>query len=544
MYRAIKSVTIFGVFFAIAIALYWPACHAGMVHDFISWALAYKLQGIQGMRHQFGDQGLHPLYHLVFFCLYKAIGLNSIAWFFVFLFLHVFNATLSFSFFQLLLSRSSIRHASLISFFGALFFLISPYQTEPVVWKATIHYLTTTALVLMALMFALKYMQDGEVKNLILLHLCYLLALFSLEIAFSIPLLLFVLSQFWDRRIFGGVSAFQFTLRVVVPQLLVIPEYFLLSKIILGNWIGHYGAAAHLNFSPVILSSHLNGYLAKYLLFFQFAGFQKRQLLYNCLVNPVFANTAFGFCVIVMAVLLMVPYRLKPLHRAGFLLFIMFLAGTITTLNLFFTYIVNVEGDRLTYLASVFILMLVSYVVWQLPKMFSVLILVCFLFFSIKFLHYNIESWRCNQQISDSLIDDFKCDPGVNVCLLNIPDNYRGTYMFRSHLDETVFADALYLKRGIDMRTQIQQVLLYNMNALSDSVLVESAGANALKITFAQWGNWWWWYGKGAQNYSTKDYNVVIDGMAHSYVITFRNTLPDTKYLYQCGGEWREVKGF
>jgi hypothetical protein len=167
-----------------------------------------------------------------------------------------------------------------------------------------------------------------------------------------------------------------------------------------------------------------------------------------------------------------------------------------------------------------------------------------YLFFSVQFLHVNTQAWASNKVIQTSLLQSFSAEKADHIYLLNVPDNFNGSYMFRSFAPDNSFAETLWLKEGMDIRPKVTQVLSYNMIKLNDGVSVEVVDSNSLKVTFNQWGNWWWQGGIGAANYSTADFTVVIDEWSHSYTISFKTKKSNAVYLYQDGGIWKKVGGF
>ena len=90
----------------------------------------------------------------------------------------------------------------------------------------------------------------------------------------------------------------------------------------------------------------------------------------------------------------------------------------------------------------------------------------------------------------------------------------------------------------------IDTLWIENMNSVLDSVTVDKISDKELRVTMATPGSWWWRKGIGAGDYSTENYAVKIDERGYSYTLMFKNKIPATVYLYQCGGEWREVKDF
>ncbi len=532
------------LFWALALLLYFPARNSMFVYDFIGWIQRYQTEGWGGFIHQFGDKGLHPFYQFFFFSIWKIFGLNSIAWFFIFVSFHVCNAFLTFLFLSNLSAEMKIKGGSSVALFGSFFFLISPYSTEPVVWGATIHYLTTTACGLLILILMLRYLQTGTVCLLICIHVLYFIALFSLEIAFSIPFLVVIIISFLDSDIFKKVSRDSLLVRVVLPFFLWIPVYFLGTKLFLGKWIGHYGAQTHLDFSWGLVVGNLNKYLADFLWFLQYADYERRNVVFTFLERDKIAFIFFLFFAIITSTVFFYRGKISPYIKVNALPFALFLAAMLTTLNLYVVYIVPVEGDRYSYFGSVFLLAMVSGIIHLFPRIIRYFLLATFIFFSIKFQLYNVQSWAINAKVISGLEKSFKWDTASKIYVLNIPDNFRGTYMYRSVLDRSMFALGMKVKYGRNFYDNTRDIMQYNMNSSDDSVTVEKISDNQLKVTLSGVGNWWWIEGKGAYSYSTDDYSVTIDEWNHAYVLTMKKKLPGEVYIYQCSNHWNEVENF
>ena len=214
----------------------------------------------------------------------------------------------------------------------------------------------------------------------------------------------------------------------------------------------------------------------------------------------------------------------------------------ITTVNLYFNYIINIENDRFGYLGSVFILMMFSFTVFQSTCYFRIGFLLIFTFFSMRFLGLNISNWKHSADIIKGLTANFERYNADNIYLLNTPDNFHGANIFRNFGLQSPVAETIFVTSGLNKLNQVRDVLYYNMETMGDSVNVKQVGENTLKVSFAQWGNWWWRHGIGAYDFENDDFDVKLaDG---AYLIHFKKRLPGDIILYQCGSQWRVFKGF
>ncbi len=541
MIRKFSSLWVFFIFWLTTFVLYFKTIGAGFVTDQIGWLNSYNSMGWKGIFSAFGDKSLHYIYHLAGFLTWKLFGLNGTGWMLTFISLHAGTAFLSYKTFKILFSKEGIRFNTPIAFAGALLFIVSPYQTEPLVWYACIHYLLCSLLLFSAFLFLLAYLQQNEKKFIAAFYITFFLSLFTLEISFSFPIILLAFFLFWPAGIMGNKPRISLIKTFVAPSFVLLVLYFILSKILRGSAVGHYGTSAHLNFSIPLLLGNLNKYVAKLLLLTQFMDYEIRQRLYLIFERPKFAYCIFALLLFFALVYILLQKRLAPKYRISVLLFAFFVIALLPILNLYFSYVVNVEGDRFTYFASIFAYQFFVLTVVVLLRRPGWLVISIFLFFNFKYLLVNLKSWESNCNIQKSLLANFHWRHAKNIYILNLPDNFNGTYMYRTFAPDNSFAETLDLINKTNIEDNVVQVLSYNMNGINDSVIVEQVTPKELKVTFAQNGNWWWSGGIGAGSYEADSYKVTIDEWSHGYTIAFKDSLPAT-IIYQCGKDWRQLK--
>ena len=148
---------VFFSFLGMVQLLYRDTWNAGFVTDFTG--LLWRLEGSDalGILDSFGFPALQPVLNAFLFIFYKAWGLNPLPWYLVFTSLHALNGFLAYRFGAALLETYSARAPRLIAFLGALFFLLSPYQSEVVTWRVCFNFLLSSFLVLSVLWLALAW---------------------------------------------------------------------------------------------------------------------------------------------------------------------------------------------------------------------------------------------------------------------------------------------------------------------------------------------------------------------------------------------------
>lgn len=536
-----KFQNVFFFLFALVASLliYSRTVGAGFVTDEIGWFLQYQSLGWQGVFFAFNDKALHFVYHIMGFSLWKIFGFNGAAWMIVFASLHALVTLLSFSVFMKMLQREGVQNATNIASTGALFFLFSPYATEAVVWYACIHYLVCSVLLLLAFEQVLKYIQKGQAGALLLFYALFLLSVFTLEISFSFPLLIAAYLLFGK----GITARKQKIVTLVLPSFALVGFYFCMSSLLRGSAVGHYGAATHFNFSIPLLVGNWTKYSAKIFLYTQFLPYNIRESLYLFFETKVWTYSIFIIGSIAITGFVFSKHKLSDSARASVLTLVFFTIALLPVMNLFFTYLINIEGDRLSYFAGIFAAQFLALFCYSLNVNYRKALVIALLLLHVYFLNRNISAWSDNVSIRESLLQTYKWQEAGKVFILNLPDNFRGSYMYRDDEDGAIFEQELKLRGVIDGNQTVKQILGFNMESLSDSLKVEQISENELKVSFAQYGNWWWQKGVGASSYSTEDYDVRI-GEWGEYYIRFKHQYPQAVYLYLCGTEWREIKAF
>lgn len=535
----LKNAFAFLLFVGLSLIVFFQIAGNGFVADTTGWIIQYQKLGWKGIFNSFEDKSLHHIYHLATFLIYKIFGFNQYAWWLIFGGLHGFNAYLVFRFVNLLLKRWQYQSPMFIAFGSAILFLLSPYSAEPVIWSATVHYLIATAGILIALLLTLKYASKPKWTTLILIHLSYLVALFALEITFVLPFILIMLLLLTPSLIWNDNSK-KVWFNIIFVQIALIGVYFVLNRIILGKWVGHYGAEDHIGVSVPFLAANFTKYLFKHLLFSQFWEYPKREHWYNLFENGSVSKLLLSFyCIAGVLLLFFREKLLKSVQTIG-LMIVLFAVSLLPVISLYFNFLVLNECDRMSYFSAIFSSIFLSLLIAHTGKYLRAPVLIALVFISFTFLKININSWRNSIDVMNGLVHDFKWKDKKNVVVLGIADNYQGAYASRSFNGNENFKDVFRMYQ-IPVSANIIEVLNFNMINKSDCMMSEVISPTEVKIAFAQGGNWFWYNGIGASSYENDLYKVEIDEWSSSYIFTQKAVLQDAVYIYQCGKTWKEV---
>lgn len=521
--------------------VYYPTAGAGFVTDTLGWFESYNKYGWSGISFAFGDHSLHYVYHALGFLLYKTFGWHGYGWYAVFTALHACAASLGYAILCRVLKGALIPYATGISFISCLLFLLSPYQTEPLVWYACSHYLLATALLLLAFRSFLNYLQTNALQHLLLYYIFFVVSVFTLEISFCFPLFLMGFILLAPNQIIGNLKRIRLSMQFAAPALATVAAYFLLSKLLKGSAAGHYGAAVHFNLSPALLVGNFSKHILKLLGLSQFYTHSFRMKFYTFFETNTWLFFFLSVVLITVAVILWRYRRLSNSTRIALILFIGFVMALAPVVNLYFTSIIRVEGDRFNYLPSFFFYAALCVVCFTLFRKAAYPLLAIFLLANVYCLLKNIQAWHNNREVAQSLLKSFKWENASHVYILNLPDNFEGTYMFRSFPPDNSFAETIDLQNGTQLEQKSDLLLQYNMNSVADSFTVEKISETDLQIKFAQYGEWWWINGIGAGSYKTQNVDVTIDEWGTA-TYHFKNKIPGAVYIYQCGKQWKTVE--
>ena len=170
------------LFCAIAFLLYRHCVHAHFLDDSLTGFYDYKLKGASGFLNSFGFPSLYYGHDLFYFCFYFLFGLNDIAWHLLFVGLYCLNTLFVFKISETVLQKLSFTNSTSAALLTSLFFLVSPYQTENMLWIATMHYH-----IAMLCLFTGILMIIQNRSSLLWLHVFFAVSLLTLEITFVFP---------------------------------------------------------------------------------------------------------------------------------------------------------------------------------------------------------------------------------------------------------------------------------------------------------------------------------------------------------------------
>ncbi|TAL61888.1 MAG: hypothetical protein EPN85_03765 [Bacteroidetes bacterium] len=541
--RRQKSITFFFLFLT-SLLVYRNCYDIRIPTDSFSFLLIVKNYGVSGLLHNYYSIGLALVADTVFLLGYNLFGSSTIGWFLSAMFFHSLNALLILLISLRLFVSFSVPGNFTLALFAALLFLLSPYQTEVLLWTPRIiNYVIAGTFILLSVYYMIKYSQNEKRTDLILFHVSFILATLSFETSLSfpaIPACYFILYRFIHRQ---SLKIKNILLNIVLPQAIILFMYFLTCKLWLGNWILHYGAKIHLDFSFSLAMGNTIKYLAKFFLLYRYLPASRHEFLHDILHTDISNNyTIWLFAVATISLTGFLFYRSFSINKQNatllLFLFLAFLIMLIPVINLDTTFLGAVFSDRYGYLPSTFFYLFLSVFIYLLFKKAGGYVCAGLLIVNFVCLSATIPLWNEASDYSKRLIHNFIPHMSEqNIYVLNMPDNYNWIMTYRNGFAST--SEFIYEKK----LKHLNEISGFYMTSPGDSVkvtrndslsfLVESMPA---RKSFLSKGTW-------AKSYETDSYSVSFSENLSSFTITFKDKIPDNAAMfYVAGDQWRKVK--
>ena len=530
--------------FAISLFAYRNAMDVQVPTDSFLFMHSLKTFGAGGLMNNFYDIGLTPVADSILFVLFKLFGTHTTGWFLSAIFLHSLNAFLIILVGFQLNTAFSLNSSRALAFAPGLLFLLSPFQTEVILWTPRIvNYSIAVVFLLLSVYYMIKYSRAEKNIQLLLFHLFFVCAILSFETALcfpAIPVCYFLFLRFVQG---AAIRIRSILLKILLPQTAILFLYFLTCKLWLGEWILHYGASAHLSFSPTLVAGTLVKYLAKFLLFYRYLPDSRHDFLHGLLQTDI-SNSITVW--ILMAVLLLLGsflfFRLFQKNKNGtvllLLLLLSFLITLVPVINLDTTFVGAIFTDRYGYLPSVFFYLLITTSIYMLLKRIWGVITCFLLVICCLCLSATIPVWQEASDYSKRLMTNY--EPFIaerNVLVLNMPDNCNWIMTYRNG-----FTQGASLAFGKTPR-DINEIAGFSMTSVNDSVNVTYDGSKSIRVESMPRKKSFLYNGRWGKSMETAEYSLTFDQDLIAYTLVFKNDIPaDACILYVAGDNWRKIK--
>ena len=507
--------------------------NAGFVTDFLGWMECYD-SGTRffALHACFGVQGIYYIPFACMLALTKLFGYNPTAWYLFFIGFHLFNGWLVFRLIRECTGLWNYDPGRNVAVAGAVLFVFFPYQVEVLAWKACINYLTACCLFLVTVLLFVRYLRTKREMFYALAAVTYVLSFFTVEFFFATPfvLLLLVLTCGEIKRKQSWFSA------IILSALIGV--YQLISGLVIGKAIGHYEidiASLH----PLSVVSTELKYIFKLLFMGRFWSFEAQQAIYGFLSARGAAIGALAVATILIYFLVRNWSRISPRNRMGIFFSGAALLMVLPVSHLFFYYIQYSENDRYTYLALAMFGPAMALFFYHTGTWVKKLPFIAYLVLCMVFTTRMISTWKNAAQQYSHIASTYPVVEDRQTLILNLPDNYKGAYMFRNIGAESALEEVLRLQYG-KTTGPITEVMQYNMTAPSDGVSASYIDGNTIRVEFNQWGNWWWRNGIGAGVRDNERFYATPAGKHYDLVV--RDMPPDLRIVYYDGESWQVLE--
>lgn len=523
---------ILGIAAAALLLFYLPTHDAGFVTDFTGLAERIETHGSAGILSSFGFPALQPVTSICYFLFYRYFAVYGWGWYLASSLVHAGNGLWLFFLMRRLLADSPGSTQWAVAGFGSLLFVFSPYASEVLVWRVGFHYPLVTCWILAGLWYTLNWLETPDRKKWGVVIGLQIVALLTYELALVIPLFTAGL-LLWRSPLNGRKSA---ALQLLLPQLGLNVLYFVANRLLLGSWIGHYGSAVHLQFPWKDMLANTGRYFFKWIAFSRYWPHPWKEGVALWLSKPP-GLLVLSLVILGLFYLLWRGFRRgNAISQLGWSFGLAAYLALLPVLNLYFNYLLHIENDRYGYLAAAFFYPAWMALLSRLPRWLFLSLGFFYFLCSMWLLQKTNSYWAASTAVYRALLHDFDAQGRDTCYLLNLPDNLQGAPMFRDYSGEDgAFADALQYAERKPYGGTLHEVVQYNMVSPADGVQVET-DSTGLKVTFNQWGNWWWRRGIGAGNY--RDSTFIFHNEGHHFRLEWRQLPTQGAIFYQVGEQW------
>ena len=386
-----------------------------------------------------------------------------------------------------------------------------------------------------------RWLETREKRFLIWNHLLFVFALFTFELSFTLPLIGGLYLLLWTFTKEESSVLKTRLLKLSLPHFSLVGLYFLLNRLLLGAWVGHYGASTHLRFELSDIIGNFFRYFVKTGFFVRYLKHPTKEQIFS-FFDYKMALYVLGFIALAFLIEALIRFRKLPIRNRIILFCLLsFFAALVPVINLYFNYLLLIENDRYGYLASMFFGMFLALIFWGLPKWWAYGLTVIFIFLCAATLTKTNRFWHESTIVYRGLLESFDWYDAKKIYLLNLPDNLKGAVQFRDFSGtELAFDHALRFVKRQPFEGQFREVALYNLTRPTNGVNVEQDSVGQIKVSFLQYGNWWWKNGQGVSTYEKEDFKFSNKG--DHYLLELKKPAENAVFLFQNGDHWEEFK--
>ena len=535
--------SLFVAFWLLLILIYGPAYKAGWFTDFLDTVNLARTQSFSDFINRAGiiNKSFYQLTQILLYGLIHLFGVSAVSWLLLFTGLHALNGVLAIRFFSRFLSLLNY-NGSTAAILGVVFFLFNPVQAEVLIWRASFHYLTGLAIILLILNWTISWLHKPSSRLLLQILVLFLASTFTLEIFYLTPAFVCVIliALFWsksiDYRLFiKGIK------QIFLPLAGIWIVYWISFNVIHGQSIAHYDFNLQEAFSwqsagPKLLRNLVHVWFAEY--FFPGA---IRSEFYSVAAGK--AARYFLAIVILFTVLGgFIRFRkMRPVWKVVYTSWILSLISLTLILPFWLKDSLMFTNDRYYYVPSLFLLLLLAVSVVQIRQKIlrytigGIYLVLCLL----GTIHIVLKAREAGQ-VFFSMIDSFRWQDRSHVVFLNLPNNLDGIGIIPAG-NPHYFNKHLFAFGKDTIKGKTYDAASYNLIDRENGAHVTVLDSMTLKVTLNQWGTWWWGRNHGLTSHENELYQLDLTDPGHEYIMKFKQRPRDMVVLYQVGISWKEV---
>ncbi len=511
------------IYYLFAVLMVWDNNMSVLTDDAISFLCSYERFGFSEFGTSYGFTSLYYAHDFMTIVLYKILGKNPLAWFYVLLFIHSTSAYYFYRFATETLKETRRENTYIIALLASVLMLFSASIEEIIYWPAVLHYLFSMLFLSISLYYIsshkaqLSYTQQGVIW--------ILFALFTtmMEIVFFFPLAYLGVWIFYRGYRVLLSSPLQL-LQFVSPYFIIGLLYLIINYQINGSFVPHYGSD-HLDIRFYDSLYTLYQYLVKHVFFGHSFGYGVREKLYD--VAP---QTMYIFFAMVLVALLALLYfwRHRLRHTKDYVLYLwLSLVFYLPVSSLFFTWVATFENSRYGYFFMCFVFLFLALFLVHNFKKTGKALLVLLVLTNLVLFKKNTQRVKHAVILSEKIMaDSYKPYLNTKPYILNLPQSYDGIFMLR---DSSRFQNYAQYHYG----QNIEYTLVASMPFFTphDSVTYHIADDSTLTMQVAAPGSWFMIGSLGAQDYTTAELSVSFTPWGEA-TVRFHNRDTTRPILY------------
>ncbi|MBK7426354.1 MAG: hypothetical protein IPI60_04590 [Saprospiraceae bacterium] len=368
--------------------------------------------------------------------------------------------------------------------------------------------------------------------------LLFAISLGTLELSLVYPVFILPIAWYIYRCHHTTLTGFKSRMySLIAMSFFLVCSFFLASKWALGTWIGHYGAETHAGLNVNEFAIHYYQYFIKHIALVRFLPHHIKTTIFEIFsagyLYTIILFVVFGVSLLMLRSAIKRQFAPEWIGIWGFLVFLLPVG------NLYFMYLQLNENDRYGFLPAALLMSALVLLISRLNKQFSYGLFAVILFFNGFYLLKIRSVWKQNGEVYQALVQDFRWYDEDFVFVLNIPDNFEGTPMFRVLNSDSGLKQALLHTRNEPFRGKLVEVAMYNMINESNGVTASWIDEQTIFVEMHEWGSWWWMNGQGLGDHSNEFYEFKTEGKG--YKLMMKNIPPGAVFIYQDGKQWKEL---